>query len=355
MNYDKGPRTALEAQTQAQWIAFAPFVFQAARVLRDTGILQLLEKSATAGGLTLAEVAGGAKLSEYGARVLLEAGLGIGLVKLKDDRYATTKTAYFLMHDPITRANLDFTQDVNYQGLFNLEDSIREGKPLGLKVHGGWATLYEALAHFPEKVRKSWLAFDHIYSDAAFPDALPHVFRHKPKTLLDIGGNTGKFTLKCLTHDPDVQVTIVDLPGQLKMAQATLEQAGLGARASFHEANLLDPASRLPSGFDAVWMSQFLDCFSEDEIVSILRRCREALAPGGRVYVLETFWDRQRHDSGAFSLQMTSLYFTAIANGNSRMYETETFGGLVRKAGFTVVEQIDHLGTGHTLLACQPS
>jgi ubiquinone/menaquinone biosynthesis C-methylase UbiE len=354
MNFDKGPRTALEAQAAAQWIAFAPFVFQCARVLRDTGILQLLEKNAVTGGLTLAEVAARAKLSEYGARVLLEGGLGIGVVKLKDDRYATTKTAYFLMHDPITRANLDFTQDVNYQGLFNLEDSIREGKPLGLAVHGPWKTLYEALAHFTPKVRESWLAFDHIYSDAAFPDALPHVFRRKPATLLDIGGNTGKFTLQCLRHDPDVRVTIVDLPGQLNMARATLGQAGLLDRVTLHEANLLDPASRLPAGLDAIWMSQFLDCFSEDEVVSILRRCREVLAPGGYVYVLETFWDRQRHDSGAFSLQMTSLYFTALANGNSRMYETGTFGTLIRKAGLRVVEQTDHLGTGHTLLACQP-
>jgi len=353
MNFDKGPRTALEAQEKAQWIAFAPFVFQAARVLRDLGILQLLEKHASAGGLTLAQVAEGAKVPEYGARVLLEAGLGIGLCKLKEGRYATTKTAYFLLHDPITRANLDFTQDVNYQGLFNLEDSIRQGKPAGLKVFGDWKTIYEALAHLPENIRKSWFAFDHLYSDTAFPDALPHVFRHKPRRLLDIGGNTGKFALQCLKYDPQVEHTILDLPGQLKMAQKTIADAGLSARARFFEANLLDPASRLPTGFDVVWMSQFLDCFGEDEIVSILRRCHEALAPGGRVYVLETFWDRQRYDAAAFSLQMTSLYFTALAN--SRMYDSVLFATLVAKAGFTVVEQIDQLGTGHTLLACQPT
>src|SRR5688572_5944578 len=95
--FDQAPRTALEAQALAQWIAFAPFVFQAARILRDSGLLAALEKSAPA-GLTLAEAQARWQGSAYATRVLLEAGLGIGLVKLKDDgRYGSTKTAYFML------------------------------------------------------------------------------------------------------------------------------------------------------------------------------------------------------------------------------------------------------------------
>lgn len=350
----KGPRTALEAQSLAQWIAFAPFVFQAARILRDSGLLGAIEKAAPA-GLTLEQARDKLQWSAYATRVLLEAGLGIGIVQMKDGRYATTKTAYFLQHDALTRANMDFAQDVNYLGLFHLEEALRTGKPAGLKVFGQWPTIYEGLAHLPEPVRKSWFAFDHYYSDAAFPAVLPHVFRRAPRRLMDIGGNTGKWALHCLRHDPQVHITIVDLPGQLRMAERTLAQAGFAARAAFHEANLLDPATRLPAGFDAVWMSQFLDCFGEDEIVSILQRCREALADDGKIYILEPFWDRQRLDAGAFSLQMTSLYFTAMANGNSRMYETGAFLALVARAGLQVVEQVDQLGIGHTLLVCAPA
>lgn len=348
------PRTALEAQALAQWIAFAPFVFQAARILRDSGLLAALEKSAPT-GLTLAEARAKLGGTEYAARVLLEAGLGIGLVRLQDGRYLATKTAYFLLHDALTRANMDFTQDVNYLGLFHLEEALKTGKPAGLKVFGQWPTIYEALAHLPEPVRKSWFAFDHYYSDAAFPAVLPHVFRQPPRRLLDIGGNTGKWALHCLRHDPQVHVTIMDLPGQLRMAEKTLRDAGFGARTAFHEGNLLDPASALPAGFDVVWMSQFLDCFGEDEIVSILTRARGALGAGGKIYILEPFWDRQRLAAGAFSLQMTSLYFTALANGNSRMYETGAFFALVQRAGLRVAEQVDNLGIGHTLLACVPA
>jgi ubiquinone/menaquinone biosynthesis C-methylase UbiE len=350
------PLHALEALERAQWIAFAPFVFQAARVLRDRGILQAIDTSAT--GLTLAETAAAVGLPVYGTRVLLEAGLGIGLV-VEDSagRYRLTKTAGFVLHDPMTRANMDFTRDVNYHGLAHLDEAVATGKPAGLKVFGEWATVYEALAQLPDDVRASWFGFDHHYSDGAFGAALPLVFNKsdRPRRLLDIGGNTGKWALTCLRHDPDVAVTILDLPGQLRNAEQSVRDAGLLARIDFHGADLLDEASEIPRGHDAIWMSQFLDCFSEPQIVSILRRCAAALAPGARIYILEAFWDRQRFSAASFCLQMLSLYFTAVANGTSQMYRSDTFLACVREAGLEVEAQHDELGVSHTLLVCRPA
>jgi ubiquinone/menaquinone biosynthesis C-methylase UbiE len=344
---------ALQAKEQAQWIAFAPFVFQASRVLRDTGILDLLASHNA--GLTQDQIVEKTKLPAYGVRVLLEAGLGMKLVIVNDDKYTLTKTAFFLISDELTRANMDFVHDVCYQGMFHLEESIRNQKPEGLKVFGSWPTIYEALSKLPKQVQKSWFGFDHYYSDNAFPDALPLVFKNKPKTLLDIGGNTGKWSIKCAEYDSDVKVTIMDLPGQVGMAKPQIEAKGFSDRIGFYECNLLDESQPFPKNFDAIWMSQFLDCFSDDQIVSILKRCKGALSPKGKVYIMETLWDRQKFEASAFSLQQTSLYFTAMANGNSQMYHSEIFIGLVNKAGFKVVDQIDGVGFSHTILVCEPS
>lgn len=346
------PISALEALERAQWIAFAPMVFQAACALRDRGILAALEASRT--GLTLAETASAAQLPIYGTRVLLEAGLGIGIVQETDERYRLTKVGTFLLRDPMTRANMDFTRDVNYLGMARLGESVATGKPAGLKVFGEWATVYEGLAQLPEDIRRSWFAFDHFYSDGAFATTLPLVFKHKPRRLLDIGGNTGKWATACLRHDPEVEVTLMDLPGQLRNAEEALRGAGLLDRARFHTANLLDPETVVPPGFDAIWMSQFLDCFSEAEIVAILRRCAAAVPAHGRIYILEAFWDRQRFKAASFCLQMTSLYFTAIANGTSQMYRSTTFLACIDAAGLEIEAQHHELGMSHTLLVCRP-
>jgi len=347
------PINALEALERAQWIAFAPFVFQAARVLRDRGILSAIEASDA--GLTLDEVAAAVDLPIYGTRVLLEAGLGIGLVTETEDehRYQLTKTAVFLQHDPMTRANMDFTRDVNYEGLAYLDAAVASGRPEGLRVFGDWPTVYEGLAELPEHVRASWFAFDHHYSDGAFKSVLPLVFRNRPERLLDIGGNTGKWAKACLAYDPAVEITLMDLPGQLNNAKQHLGEAGLLERVRFCEANLLAADTEIPGGFSAIWMSQFLDCFSEAEIVSILRRCVAALEPNGRIYILETFWDQQRYPAASFCLQMTSLYFTAIANGTSQLYRSETFLACVHAAGLEVEDQHEQLGISHTLLVCR--
>lgn len=350
--FKKGKRTALEAIEYAQWIAHAPMVFQASRVLRDSGILKAIQDSKKV-GLTLEEVVEKVKLPHYGVRVLLESGLGIGLVLFNDGKYTITKTGLFILNDNMTRVNMDFVQDVCYKGLYNLEDSIKNEKPEGLKVFGNWKTVYEALSQLPDFVQRSWFGFDHYYSDDAFPLVLPLVFKNKPKKLLDIGGNTGKWSIACAKYDKDVHVTIVDLPGQVNMAKANIEKQGLADRISFYETNILDENNKLPKGYDAIWMSQFLDCFSEKEIVSILNRCYEAINDDGFVFILEPFWDRQRFEAAAFSLQQTSLYFTTIANGNSQMYHSEVFLTYVRAAGFEVVEQVDQIGVSQSLLKCR--
>ncbi len=351
--FQQETRTAFEAKEEAQRIAFAPMLFQATRVLRDTGILQVIEDSHKE-GLTESEVVEKVKMPMYGVRVLLEAGLGIGLLIVNDGKYTVTKTGYFILNDELTRVNMDFMHDVCYQGAFYLDKCIETGKPEGLKTIGDWNTLYEGFSKFPPKVQKSWLDFDHFYSDNAFPEALPIVFEGKPKKLLDIGGNTGKWAAQCMGYDADVHVTLMDLPGQLDMAKTKLDALGYKNRVSYHTCNLLHESQPFAKGFDIIWMSQFLDCFSEEQIVSILKRCHEALNPGGKVFIMETLWDRQKFQSSAFSLQQTSLYFTVIANGNSQMYHSHNFFNCINNAGFTVVNQVE-LGISHTLLQCKPA
>jgi ubiquinone/menaquinone biosynthesis C-methylase UbiE len=350
--FEKEKLSALQAKEEAQWITFAPFVFQATRVLRDSGILSLVE--ANREGITLEEITGKINLPAYGIRVLIEAALGIGLLVLKDGKYKITKTTYFILHDELTKVNMDFTHDVCYNGMYFLEDSIRNQKPEGLKVFGNWSTIYEALStDLPDKAKKSWFSFDHFYSDYAFPEVLPHVYQYKPKKLLDIGGNTGKWSMQSFEFDADVKITIMDLPGYVETAKEEFEKKGFGKRISFYTKNILDVSKPFPSGFDAIWMSQFLDCFADEEIVSILQRCKKALNPGGRIFILETFWDRQRFEASAFSLQQTSLYFTVMANGNSQMYDSKVFIRLVETAGLQVIDQKDYIGVSHTLLVCQ--
>ena len=350
-DYGTDSKSALQAKYDAQKIAFAPIMFQAALALRNLGILDYLLKSKRKGA-EIKTIASNLNLSTYGVKVLLEAGLSLELVIIKDQKYYITKTGYFILSDELTKVNMNFTQDVNYMGMMSLEKSIVSGKPEGLKVFGEWSTVYEALSELPKQVRKSWFDFDHFYSDYAFPEVLPHIFESAPKKILDIGGNTGKFSIFCAENNADVHMTILDLPGQVLDAKKNIDKAGFSDRISTHALNLLDNSIPFPTGYNIIWMSQFLDCFSPKEITAILRQVKAAMGPDSRVFILELFPDRQRHEAGAHSLNATSLYFTCLANGNSRFYRSTDFIECIQEAGLTIAEQIDDIGWGHSLIEC---
>lgn len=344
---------AIDAIQEAQKIAFAPFVFQATVSLRKLGVFSLIFDRRKKGGITIDDISKELLISTYGIGVLLEIAESSNIVS-KDDsgKFVLTTTGYFLNYNETVNVNINFTNDVCYKGLFHLNESIKTGKPEGLKELGNWDTVYEGLSQLTPEVKKSWFEFDHHYSDAVFNDALKIVFRNNPTTIFDIGGNTGKFAISCCNYNKDVSIKIIDLPGQLNVALSNVKKKGFEKRVSGYEIDWLKDNPQIPKGADTIWMSQFLDCFSEDEILKILITSVKSMNEKTELLIMDTFTDRQKFDNAKFILEATSLYFTVLANGNSKMYPAEVFLKLINKAGLVLKEDIS-VGEYHTILVCK--
>jgi len=100
-------------------------------------------------------------------------------------------------------------------------------------------------------------------------------------------------------------------------------------------------------------MSQFIDCFSLEEIYGLFRRAHEAMTDDASFYILETFGDFQKFQASTYSLHATSLYFNAVANGNSQMFHSEDILKVIEKAGFFVDQIHEIIGMSHTLIKCK--
>ncbi len=349
--------TAREAQQLAYMIAFGPSIFQTARLMIKYGIFEMIGRQTE--GLTEQEVVEQTGLSQYAVKCLLEASLTMGtlIIDTKADRYRLSKIGWFLLNDDMLRADIDFNHDVNYEGWFLLDKALEEGRPAGLEHFGTWKTIYEGLSQLPAHVQKSWFGFDHYYSDHSFSEALEIIFSNSDvKSILDVGGNTGRFALRVVDYNDEAQVTICDLPQQLElMRQNTAGQKG-AERISGYGMNLLDDNEQFPSDkcYDVIWMSQFLDCFGEQEIVSILSRAAKIMSASSRLLIMETLWDRQKYAPAAMALTQTSLYFTALANGNSKMYNTDDMSRLIAQSGLTIDTICDNVGMGgHSIIICK--
>jgi len=193
--------TAADARFEAQRIAFAPVVFQVVQVLRREGLLRTLV--AARDWVRHNELIAASRLSDYAITVLLETAYAAGIVDRveqahledRDVRWRATMVGRVIERDPLVGINMDFVGDVCYRSLAHLGEALRSGTPAGLAEFGPWKTFYEGMAGLPEPARASWFAYDHFYSDSAFPDALDALALCGATHIADVGANTGKFAV----------------------------------------------------------------------------------------------------------------------------------------------------------------
>ncbi len=109
----------------------------------------------------------------------------------------------------------------------------------------------------------------------------------------------------------------------------------------------------IPTGYDIIWMSQFLDCFKEEDIITLLKRIKQSLQKDTLIYIMEPLWDKQRFETSAYCIINTSPYFTAMANGYSKMFNSTDMLNCIHEAGLNVVEEIDNIGICQSILICK--
>jgi hypothetical protein len=345
--------SAMEAIKAANMIAVSPFVFQTVAAMQKFGMLRVLGELLNSNYMNRAELAKKCNISSYACNILLDLAEAADVVIANDNNeYRLSKVGMYLNDDPMTIVNFNFTKDVCYQGLERLIESLEQEKPVGLEhFTEEYSTIYPFLSKLPNKARESWFAFDHFYSDHVFASAIPMLFAEgSVKSIYDIGGNTGRFSIEATTFDKEVDVTIIDLPEQCALAMQHIIANGLEDRIHTFPVNILENNIKLPNKADLWWMSQFLDCFSEKQIADIIALVYKSMKPGAKLVINELFGDRQKNDVAKLVIEANSLYFTALANGVSRFYHADTFIEILEKTGFTLDKEISSIGMGHTLL-----
>ena len=271
-----------------------------------------------------------------------------GVISKNDNIYTNTAVADAFLNNEMTKVNFNFVKDVCYLGASELTQSFKDEEPKGLKKFiGEHQTIYNILQILPEKMKKSWFEFDHFYSDRCFEEALKIIFQKPTPQIFDIGGNTGKFERACLEFNPECKVNMIDLPENIEAAKKNLKND----RLNFYGIDVLDKSSKFPKISGAVFMSQFLDCFSEEQIITILSNIKNSMSDDTRIYILEPFTDKQIFDGATYSLVHISLYFTCMANGKSKMYSEKRMLELIEKAGLKLQEKYENVGVhDYTLL-----
>jgi ubiquinone/menaquinone biosynthesis C-methylase UbiE len=160
--------------------------------------------------------------------------------------------------------------------------------------------------------------------------------KDKQLRVLDIAAGHGLYGIAYAKQNPQAEVTALDWPMVLEVAQENAQIAGVADR--YH----LKPGSAFDvdygNGYDLVLLTNFLHHFDPETCETLLRKVHASLADGGRAATLEFVPNDDRvtpPQAAAFSMQML---------GGTPSGDAYTFAELERMfqhAGFTRSEMFE--------------
>ena len=183
----------------------------------------------------------------------------------------------------------------------------------GLAGTGGAFDTLTGLLADPDEAR-TFTTAQHAGSQAAARLLARRLDLTAARTLLDVGGGSGAFSIAFCAVNPGLRATVLDLPAVLAVAADQRAAAGLSDRIALLPGNALNAA--WPGDQDVVLMSYLLSALSADDIEAVLTRAHANLRPGGLLVVHDFVLDD--HGPGpAFAALWLLQYLAYHANGVS--------------------------------------
>jgi hypothetical protein len=148
------------------------------------------------------------------------------------------------------------------------------------------------------------------------------------RTLVDVGGGHGSTLAAILQAYPTLQGILFDLP-QVVAHATLLDAAGVAERGKVVGG---DMQQSVPPGGDGYLIKWVLMDRSDERAIQVLRNCREAMADGGKILVVEMVMPpgNQASFSKMMDLQMMLLF------GRGGIRTEEEFRALFKAAGLRV-------------------
>lgn len=131
--------------------------------------------------------------------------------------------------------------------------------------------------------------------------------------LLDLGGGTGTFLLAALRRHPHLDATLFELPQAAELAAALLAAEPATRTVRVVAGDLF--ADPLPAGHDLILLANLAHLFAPERNQALLRRIRQAAAPGARLLLVD-FWTDRRRTRPPLAALMAGAFQTISGEGD---------------------------------------
>ncbi|HXT25160.1 MAG TPA: class I SAM-dependent methyltransferase [Candidatus Eisenbacteria bacterium] len=240
--------------------------------------------------------------AERGVRILADGMTVQGFLRKENGKYSLSQdSALFLdKRSPAYMGGMaEFLVSAeNIANFSQFTDCVRKGGTVS------------SIGDNSKPVDHRWVIFAKAMGSMAGPMAgvLSQIVNSNPANeikVLDIAAGHGMYGITVAKNNPRVHVTALDWPAVLEVAKENAQQAGVSDRYSLRPGSAFD--ADLGSGYDYVFITNFLHHFDVPTNEKLLRRFHAALKPGGKAITVEFVPNEDRVSppmAAAFSMVM---------------------------------------------------
>jgi len=247
--------------------------FQKSRILLsgfELDIFTNIEES----GTTNKQIAHKLKLDEHACERLMNALVSLGFLKKQTQLFFNTAESFTFL----SKKSPDYLGGLMHSNhLWNSWSNLTKVVRTGVSAH-------------PDEINargEDWLTpFITAMHDRAkkqAPQQLASIDLSGVKSILDIGGGSGAFSMEFVSRKPGVEATVFDLPNVVPITKTFLEKEGFSGKVKTYAGDYT--TDDLPGGFDMVFLSAIIHSNSLEVNRDLITKCYGSLNKNGRIII----------------------------------------------------------------------
>jgi predicted O-methyltransferase YrrM len=196
-------------------------------------------------------------------------------------------------------------------------------------VRAGTAVAHDEIEDRSQDWTEAFIAAMHRNASERAPLVVRAVGAQNVRRMLDVGGGSGAYSIAFAQANSALRGDILDLATVEPIARRHIQEAGVADRVNVRVGDLRSDS--LGEGYDLVFVSAICHMLSPEENLDLLRRCREALLPGGRIVIQDFILEADKtapRFAALFALNML------VGTRGGSTYSEPEYAAWLGEAGF---------------------
>jgi len=278
-------------------------------------------------GTTNKQIAGNLHLDEHACERLMNALVSLGFLTKQNHLFFNTAESFTFL----SKRSSDYLGGLMHSNhLWNTWSNLTQVVKTGISAYQ---------VEINERGEEWLFPFINAMHDRAkkqAPQQLAIIDLSEIKSVLDIGGGSGAYSMEFVSQKPEIEATVFDLPNIVPITKIFLEKGGFSNKIKTHAGDYT--TDKLPEGFDLAFLSAIIHSNSLEVNRALTKKCFDSLNNNGKIVIQDWIMnnDRTQPASGAvFAINML------VGTESGDCFTVQEVSEMLNAAGFKNISRTE--------------